>query len=216
MNNQLDNKEYDIIFDIGSNVGIFTDKCLELLNPSKIILVEANPNLYESLKQKYSGDSRIEVLNFAVSSKSNEKINFYLCNDHVLSTASIDWMTKSRFGHGFNWTEIKINTITLDDLIQKYGTPNLMKVDVEGYELEVFKGLGSKQEKICFEWAEEEYGKLNQIIGKLESLGYDKFGFTYDDKPLDEPKDYTDWNDCKIHNDINLNRKYLWGMVWAK
>ena len=51
-------------------------------------------------------------------------------------------------------------TITIDKLIQEYGTPELIKIDVEGGEFECLSSLTQKVNNICFEWASE----TNDII----------------------------------------------------
>ena len=40
---------------------------------------------------------------------------------------------------------------TLDSLIEKYGAPSYIKIDVEGYELEVIKGLSTSVQLISVE-----------------------------------------------------------------
>ena len=67
-------------------------------------------------------------------------------------------------------------TITLDKMIELYGQPDLIKIDVEGYEGTVLRGLTSKAKKLCFEWSEEFPEELNNCITILENLGYEKFG----------------------------------------
>lgn len=206
-----------IIFDIGANKGLFTDKCLSINKINKLIAIEPNPRLYEYLKNKYKNNETVIVLNNLVSEKNDELIDFYISNADTISTASIDWINKSRFANDYIWyPPIKIKSITLDELIKRYGTPDLIKVDVEGYELEVIKGLTIKQNEICFEWAEEEKGKINKTVEHLQSLGYNKFGFIYSDDYMVRPEKYTTWEDSEIHNDMDVNRKEKWGMIWAK
>lgn len=206
-----------LIFDIGANTGNFSEECLSAYPDCSIVAVEANDSLISVLKDKFSNHNNMTILNYLVSSINNEHIDFYLGNVNTISTASRDWMSLSRFANECHWkTVLKKETINLDRLIQIYGSPDLIKIDVEGYELEVIKGLTSKQSEICFEWTEEQYVNLNQIIEYLSILGYQNFGFTYQDDYLIRPTIYSDWDSCGIHNNIQPDRKKLWGMVWVK
>lgn len=204
----------NLIFDIGANVGQFTAACIKKYPNAKIISIEANPNLI-SILRKFESNNVI-VLNNAVSDKSDEMIDFYISNMNVLSTAHTDWMTKSRFTGKAKWADpIKVKTINLDDLIKIYGNPDLIKIDVEGYEYTVMKGLTSKQKDICFEWAEEEYDNINKSCEYLESLGYKNFGFIYKDAYLVKPDNFKSWRKLEIHQDIDVKRKNKWGMIWC-
>ena len=50
-----------------------------------------------------------------------------------------------------NIREVAVTVSTLDNMIEKYGTPDFLKVDVEGGELQVFEGLSQPISVICFE-----------------------------------------------------------------
>jgi FkbM family methyltransferase len=205
-----------LIFDIGANTGNFTQEFLSAYPDSSMILIEANDDLIPILKEKFLGNQNIVILNYLMSSINNQHINFYISDTNTISTASHDWMNLSRFSDTYRWNKvIKKETINLDRLIEIYGKPDLIKIDVEGYELEVIKGLSSKQLEICFEWVEEDYDKLNSIVKYLEYLGYNNFGFTYTDNHITRPNRYSCWNECFIHNDIIPERKEKWGMIWA-
>lgn len=208
-----------MIFDIGANLGLFTDVCLNKYPNNQVILIEANPNLYEYLLEKYKNNSNVKILNFLISHKTDEYVPFYIASNDGLSTASTDWITKSRFSNKpiYTWNEpILIKSKSIDLLIEEYGNPNLIKVDVEGYEYEALLGLTKKSNTICFEWAEEEYEKLNKTCEYLEKIGYNQFGYIEGDAYMVEPQNYSTWKNCNIHSLIDTNRKEKWGMVWVK
>jgi len=204
-----------IIFDIGGNKGLFTDKCLNTYPECTIIIVEPNPILFDSLKHKYKNKNVI-VLDFLVSSKNDELVEFFISDVDTISTASLDWVKNSRFSKNSKWNKKELKkTINLDELVKIYGKPNLVKIDVEGYEYEVMLGLTQKLNDICFEWAEEQYENINKTCLHLKSLGYENFGCIYNDDYLNKPNTFSSWIDCDIHNNISSNRKMNWGMIWV-
>ena len=206
-----------LAFDIGCNIGQTSDFLLPSYD--KIICFEPNPNLVKQLKNKYLNNDKIIIEEIGLSSEESVK-KFYISNSHVVSTMSHDWINNSRFTNVYNWNEeIEINTTTLDTMIEKYGTPYFIKIDVEGYEYEVFMGLTKLLEEtyISFEWAEEQYSKINETISYLQNLGYKNFSFTYQDNIVELEKIVWDsWENLSLHNDINTSRKEKWGMIYLK
>lgn len=205
-----------LIFDIGANNGNFTDNCLKSYPDATIVSIEANDSLIPRLKNRFYRNDKVHIVNKIVSNKSNEIIDFHIGNQDTISTASREWITDSRFANNHRWDKtIRKQSISLDDLIKQFSKPDIIKIDVEGYELEVIHGLSEKQKDILFEWTEEGFKKTSLVCEHLIKLGYSKFGYTYEDHFLQEPTEYTSWENCKIHTDIVPERKKLWGMIWA-
>jgi hypothetical protein len=150
-------------------------------------------------------------------------------------------MKNSRFTKGskhlgensIEWAApIKVQSTTIDAMIERYGVPDLLKIDVEGYELNVLKGLTQKVNDICFEWHEEEKDNLYKILEHLESLGYNQFGVigwfdegdvfpkaTFSDKGdpyLEYPKNFYTLEDLELNKLINPERRVNYGMFFAK
>lgn len=121
-------------FDIGANIGLWS--LYNIQSTNKIISIEASPITYNKLKTNTNRDN-IECLNYAVCNNNGNDIKFYYCEGGTLSTLNKDWLTheKSRF-YGKKYNEIICKTITIDRLIEIYGKPDLIKIDVEGGEYE--------------------------------------------------------------------------------
>ena len=188
-------------FDIGANIGETTQWFLDN-GYDNVIAVEPGADAFSQLFQKFSNDPRI-IMHYLALSKQSGPLEFWNSNWHITSTASKSWVLNSRFSGKCAWNAITKNAVTLDELIELHGLPDFLKVDVEGYELEVFKGLTySGIKNIAFEWAEEEYTQLNEIINYLKGFRYLEFSFTYADNLSDSKNlTYKEWDKLDIHLD---------------
>jgi hypothetical protein len=56
-----------------------------------------------------------------------------------------------------NWRQqLVVPIITLDSLIARFGEPAYVKIDVEGYEMDVLRGLSSQPRLLSFEFHNAE------------------------------------------------------------
>ena len=211
-------KKFNLVFDIGSNAGNTVEYLITFSN--KIIAVEPNPTLATSLKHRFK-EQNVEVIQKGLSNTIETK-TFHISKiwGGVLSTFESDWITKSRFLNKGNWdSQIQVETTTLDNLIDEWGTPDFVKVDVEGHEYQVFIGLTKPLENTLFgfEWAEEMFDTTTNIVNYVTGLGYTKFSYTYGDS-LNEMDNlqFKNWADLDLHNNIDRNRKTNWGMIYFK
>lgn len=232
----------ELIFDIGFNVGEFTQTCFNKFPNCSVVAVEANPELASNVSNHFYTKYNFTLLNNLVSDKEGELIDFYISKYTTgVSTASTTFMENSRFTKGSKNVEansikweapIKIESISLDSMIERFGIPDLLKIDVEGYELNVLKGLTQKVNDICFEWHEEESEQLYKILDHLESLGYEQFGLigwfdegdvfpkaTFSDKGdpyLEYPKNFYKRSELELEKLINPERRINYGMFFVK
>jgi FkbM family methyltransferase len=232
----------NLIFDIGFNVGEFTQTCFNKYPNCSVIAVEANPNLAKNVSPHFFTNYNFSLLNNLVSNVEGEEIDFYISHATTgVSTASTEFMNNSRFTQGsknlpqnsVSWAPpVKVESITIDGMIERYGIPDLLKIDVEGYELNVLSGLTQKANDICFEWHEEEKDNLYKILEHLQSLGYEQFGVigwfdegdvfekaTFSDKGdpyLEYPKNFYTLEDLELDKLINPERRVNYGMFFAK
>jgi FkbM family methyltransferase len=206
----------NLVFDVGSNVGTTVEFFSQKAN--KVIGFEPNPRLVEILRRRFNNRNVI-IDSRGLSNEIGEK-KFRIANADTISTFSEDWVNNSRFTGGYSWNEgIIVETTTLDSVIKQYGTPDYIKIDVEGYEFGVLTSLTKLLENtiISFEWAEEQKNKIEQTIKYLFNLGYKKFSYTEADKILiDSEIDWRTIDKLNLIENLDDQRKDKWGMIYVK
>lgn len=66
---------------------------------------------------------------------------------------------------------------TLHDLVRQFGVHDFCKIDVEGFEYEVLRGLNCPLPALSFELTREFLDDARRCIGLLEELGMSRFNF---------------------------------------
>lgn len=219
-----------ILFDIGANSGDAVLAGLKL--GYNVVALEPAPRVYKNLVCNFLYSPNVVPIKMAVSDKDNEVIEFYEADQDGLSTINKDWLTSEGMPYnGVGFRTIKSNTVTIDTLVKIYGVPNLIKIDVEGAEWSVLKGMSKNYGKITFEWT---YATLNEHIKQLEylqSIGYTEVAPQFIVHHLEEPKEWFPLNGFYFNNwiaahkdawengkwqEANLRPTSDVGMVWVK
>jgi len=202
-----------LFFDIGANIGYWTLANINFAD--KFITIEASPKTFNRLKNKIN-NNKVQLLEYAVCNNNGEDITFYDAECDVLSTINKEWLTDdmSRFNNYTKYNEIKCKTITIDSLINLYGIPDLIKVDVEGGEYECISSLTQKVDTLCFEWASEVNNITIKCLDYLYNLGFTKFFIQNGDDYSFRPTEFYDINICK-NNLLKTIPKQDWGMLWC-
>lgn len=161
-----------LCFDIGANIGKKTDIFLKL--GARVIAVEPQEECVHYLTKKYKNNPRVTIVAKAIAEERGEK-EFFVCEANALSTTSADWIaarTKGGYFNDFGWDKkILVKTITMTDLIQQFGQPGFCKIDVEGGELSVIKGLTRQVPVISIEITLESLNIIRQCCAHLRTLG---------------------------------------------
>lgn len=143
----------DLVFDVGANVGNRVEAFLAC--NAEIIAIEPQPMCVEILQQKFK--DKIIIENVGLSDIEGI-LEMKIANDSTISSFSTDYIakTKERFRYSKWENSISVKVTTLDNLIAKYGIPKFCKIDVEGFELQVLKGLHTSIPLISFEYCVPE------------------------------------------------------------
>jgi FkbM family methyltransferase len=168
----------DLAFDIGANVGERTQILCDL--GARVVAVEPQASCVAQLASRF-GD-RVEVVEAAVGAVIGEA-ELLLASYSTLSSLSSEWIDavqrSGRFSE-FSWPEsITVPVTTLDELITRFGMPAFCKIDVEGYELEVVRGLTVAIPALSFEFDVERAEPRLAALAHLDELGMRRFNFSW-------------------------------------
>lgn len=203
-----------LLFDIGANIGKWA---LANITPGdSIIAVEASPITFSKLSASCNHPD-ITLVNYAICNNNGEDITFYQADCDTISTINKDWLTKDtmRFNN-FGFKQITCKTMTMDNLIQLYGNPDLIKVDVEGGEYSCISSLSIKVPQLCFEWSSEVNDINFKCLDHLQTLGFKRFYLQFEDhytfRPTEEQ--YCDIDTVKQQLGNTVPKQH-WGMLWC-
>lgn len=128
-------KPGDFVLDIGANIGYTANLCSFRTGVNgKVWAFEPNPNLHSRLRKNitFMGNN-VELFPFGLSDA--EKNGFLVFPDVYKNNEGVAFI-----GSGEEKNSIKVELKKLDDLISDSKIVNVLKIDVEGHELSVFKG----------------------------------------------------------------------------
>jgi len=133
----LSNVSDPVIFDVGGNIGQAIDRFKKLLPGSLIYSFEPTLECMPTLKKKEDIYNSVKVFNLALGAREME-LDFYLNSSNVMNS----FLDSSSPRWGDNLGKRIVRTETLDSFCQENAVNhiNLLKIDTQGFELEVLKG----------------------------------------------------------------------------
>ncbi|MBD2203604.1 FkbM family methyltransferase [Calothrix sp. FACHB-1219] len=169
----------NLIIDVGVHTGQDTEFYLK--KGFKVVGVEANPEVYKTTKQRlnsYIETGQLTLLNVAISSK-NEPLTFYAnLNQSIWGTISPDWAIARERSFNAPSIEMTVQGCTFENILQEYGIPYYLKIDIECADLLCVKALrqfDSKPQFLSIESTKSSWKELLEEFALLQELGYQKF-----------------------------------------
>ncbi len=126
------------VWDIGANVGLYTRQFAALVGRNgQVVAIEPNPSALRTLEQSMAGLTNVKVLALGLGSRSGRLTLDVGDGPHSTSARIMDTGSVS------SEDLPQIDVATGDSLVgdQGIGQPNLIKIDTEGYELDVLRGM---------------------------------------------------------------------------
>jgi FkbM family methyltransferase len=166
----------DLVFDIGAHVGDRVASFRRL--GARVVAVEPQPALVKLLRLFY-GRRAVAIEAAAVGRSVGATAMMINLDNPTVSTASAGFVRAARDAPGWEtqrWSKsVVVPVTTLDALIDKYGTPVFIKIDVEGFEEEALFGLSRAVKALSFEFTMIQRDVALACIERCIALGFTRF-----------------------------------------
>lgn len=205
------------IVDIGANRGGWSEEVAHVFPKANFFLMEPIPGFEPDLAQFIKGRPGSRYWMAAASnSEGTTTIDCVTTHDGKLTTGS----TLAGGSHDparYKVERISVPTLTLEGLVRQseLPTPDLLKVDVEGYELQVLQGaepLLGTIEAVILEVSFERFWNqpvFHEVIAKMADWGYWVYDFTgFNRRPADGSLGQADV--LFVRADSKLRRRGSW------
>jgi FkbM family methyltransferase len=185
------------VLDLGANVGYYALMESNLVGPTgHVYAVEPHPNNFKELQN-----------NIALNNKQDHVTFYNLAGSNTCSTEKL-YVSKMSNLHSLykeashnNKDVIEIKTITISEFIKNKKNIDFLRMDVEGYEIEVFEGMQAAlknninfRPSILFETHRPKYSEphhsLRKGLNSLFDFGYIPKILISDELPRAKFKDF--------------------------
>ena len=170
-----------IVFDVGANIGNRVDAFLRC--GARVICLEPQPECVAHLIRVYGRDNRVTILQCAAGETDCEMpmrrarpldTMASMSNDFIFNTDATGRFGKHQYAERF-----MVKVIKVESLIEKFGRPSFIKIDVEGFEEHVLAGISTRPSALSFEWTPEMFEHAERCMRICETLGLNYFHISF-------------------------------------
>ena len=206
-------KQDDVFLDVGSNIGQYIFMATKVLQGKNIYAFEPNPVLYKRLKKIFN---QVNVVDIAFSD-TNSSATFKIPSSNEIEyfargTLNINFKedneTKSQL---INVKSQKMDTFCEEKKIKKI---NLIKIDVEGHELNAINGalttIKTHSPILIIEIEQRHHQQnIKEIINYIKAMGYACFYFDINKKIIEELTDIFSVESMQKKENHAINKQYI-------
>lgn len=180
--------EDDVIIDIGSHCGYFSKLCLDK-GSKNIIAFEADESNYQCYLKNLSKYQGWKCYNTAVWRETSNDVSFYTYPNS--ENTGLNSFYKNPYMNSYK--EIKVKTISLDDILSSYDKIKILKIDAEGSEYDILMNSKSIE-------------KIESIVGEYHN--------DMTDKTISDLEKYLTTQNFLIYKTVKFNETS--GLFFAK
>ena len=163
-----------LVFDVGANQGEYSE--MYAAEGARVIALEPNTAFADRLRA-LARTADIHPVFSAIGDQPGEAV-LNVCSTPGFSTLvdrKADWIETSPDYKDVRWTHtLTVPVTTLDLLAEEFGQPEYVKIDVEGFEINVLRGMTFRPRYLSFEFGARRKGPSTVC---LEHLGAQNFAF---------------------------------------
>ena len=148
-----------LCFDVGANVGKKSEALLKA--GARVVAFEPNPLVLPELHARCEHYNKWSVIMAALGSGAAIS-ELHACKSHGQTSLDGEWARDVIATY-------HVPVVTLDSAIKCFGKPAFCKIDVEGWELEVLKGLSQPIPLLSFEFHLGS-GEVEKALACLEKI----------------------------------------------
>jgi FkbM family methyltransferase len=194
------------IMDVGANIGIYAIWAHRRYRPAAICCYEASPRtiafLEDNLERLVDREvTDITAANCAIASRSGQKLVLHQSTSisgisTLLDPGAVNWIAQASADRQLATHEVSSSTVSAEMESKRLAAIDILKIDVEGYFMEVLKGV-----------APSDFTRIAKIVMEVDYLP--ETGIKPDDvEALLKTVGYrTDWLDRSQDNNLTL---YAW------
>jgi FkbM family methyltransferase len=203
-------KPGDLCFDVGANYGAKAEVFLRA--GARVVAFEPQMDCLAELRDRIGPHPKLDTISAAVGSTVG-RATLYIDPHRTSTSLQGDWQPKVE-------STVQVEVTTLDRAIAQFGRPDYCKIDVEGFELEVLKGLSQPIPLVSFEYHVERNGieVMRQCLDYLSGFGDIEVNVT----PAETPEfGLPSWQNRDAFlevflEDLARNTAYFYGDVFVR
>ncbi|HUF37196.1 MAG TPA: FkbM family methyltransferase [Anaerolineales bacterium] len=181
----------DLVIDAGAHAGNHTRAFLAL--GSRVVAVEPQPLFAWFLGRVFGRNHDATILQTALGAQPGRAILQISSRTPTVSTLDGGWrgrVGRSPSFRNVRWDrQVEVAVDTLDGMIAALGRPAFIKIDAEGSEAEILRGLSAPVPALCFEVLPAAMETAPACIDRLAGLGFQRFNWTAGERAKLDP----DW-----------------------
>jgi FkbM family methyltransferase len=158
-----------VIMDVGANIGLYTLWAQRQYQPQAIYCYEASPRTFAYLQDNLRRlvDPKITkayAFNRALAGSTGQKLLLHQSTkvsgiSTLLDKSTVSWIDTAAASRELETFEVMSSTVSAEIASNQLAAVDILKIDVEGYFLEVLKGIAPK-----------DFPKIRNIVAEVDYL----------------------------------------------